>query len=159
MTEPTAERPGFTPGYGIASDAEGIMPWSSAAEKIESSRNYWVSTARPDGRPHVAPVWGVWVEGALYFSTDDDSVKGKNIARSPEVAIHLESGDDVVILEGVMAKVYEAATMKKYADAYEKKYDIRPPEDPGAAMVLRPRKGFAWLERDFPNTATRYTFG
>lgn len=159
MSEPTAERPGFTPGYGIKPEADGLMAWSSVAEKMEASRNYWVATTRPDRRPHVAPVWGVWVEGALYFSTDADSVKGKNIERSPEVSIHLESGDDVVILEGVAAKVYDETTMKKYADAYEAKYNFRPEEGPGAAYVLRPRKGFAWLERDFPSTATRYSFG
>src|SRR5437879_1333607 len=77
-----------------------FLPWEWTTERIKRSHNYWICTTRPDGRPHAVPVWGVWVEDALYFSTDPNSRKAKNLAASPAISVHLESGDEVVILEG-----------------------------------------------------------
>jgi hypothetical protein len=77
-----------------------FLPWSHAEDRLINSRSYWICTARPDGRPHAIPVWGMWVDGALYFGTARDARKAKNIANNPAVSVHLESGDDVVILEG-----------------------------------------------------------
>ena len=44
---------------------------------------YWLSTVRPDGRPHVTPLLGIWLDGALYFCTGPDERKAKNLARNP----------------------------------------------------------------------------
>ena len=151
--EPTATRPAFPPGYGISSDEEGMLPWSWAAERLEASRNYWVVTAGADGRPHAAPVWGLWVDDALLFGTSPDSRKGRNLARDPRAVIHLESGDEVVILEG---EVDRAPVDDRVADAYEAKYDYRPPAP--ELLRLRPRIAYAWLEREYPKTATRFAF-
>ena len=108
--------------------------------------------------PNAAPVWGVWADGAVRFSTNPRSRKGLNLARDPRVVIHLDSGDDVVILHGEV-EPYELED--SIADAYEAKYDYRP-ETPGAQgeawYRLRPRIAHAWRERDFPRTATRFTF-
>ena len=88
--------------YGVPTDASGaeLLPWTWAVEQLTSTRSYWVCTTRPDGRPHAAPVWGVWLDDAVWFSTAPSSVKGRNIARDPRVVVHLESGDETVILEG-----------------------------------------------------------
>jgi flavin reductase (DIM6/NTAB) family NADH-FMN oxidoreductase RutF len=151
--EPRASRPRFPPGYGIAQDEEGMLPWSWAAERLEASRNYWIVTAGADGRPHAAPVWGLWLDDAVLFGTSPDSRKGQNLARDPRVVIHLESGDEVVILEG---EVDRAAVDDRIADAYEQKYELRPP---GKELLrLRPRNAYAWVEKDYPKTATRFAF-
>lgn len=151
---PTAGRPGFPASYGIRTDADGLLPWELASEKLASARNYWICTTRPDGKPHVTPVWGLWLEETLYFSTSPRSRKARNLARDPSVVVHLESADDVVILEG--AVVQEAAD-ERLADAYETKYNFRPSVDPTDTwFALRPRAAYAWLESDFSGTATRY---
>lgn len=101
------------------------------------------------------PVWGVWFDDTLYWSSSPDSQKAKNLARDPSIVVHLESGDDVVILEG---RVELATLAAAVADAYAAKYDFRPdPGDPdGSWFALRPSVAYAWLERDYPATATRY---
>jgi general stress protein 26 len=104
------------------------------------------------------PVWGVWDSGALYFSTSRESRKARNLERSPEVVVHLESGDDVVILEGAVERV---GLEERVANAYEAKYDYRPSSDDtgdGAWLELRPRVAYAWREEDFPRTATRWSW-
>jgi pyridoxine/pyridoxamine 5'-phosphate oxidase len=138
-----------------------MLSWADVQEELAASRNYWVATTRPDGRPHVMPVWGLWWDGAFYFSSDPKSRKGRNLAANAEVVIHLESGDDVVILEGAAERVTEDAVLSEFADRYDTKYAIRPDtSDPSFAFFLvRPRVAFAWREADFPNSATRWALG
>ena len=149
-----ASRPRFPPGYGISGEPEGMLPWSWAEERLAASRNYWIVSVRPDGGPHAAPVWGLWVDGAVVFSTSPESRKGRNLARDPRVVVNLESGDDVVILEG---EVERLELDDRLADAYEAKYDYRPGGE-GDWFSLRPRVAYAWLEREYPGSATRFSF-
>jgi PPOX class probable F420-dependent enzyme len=154
VTEPVAGRPSFPAGYGVPSDPDGMLPWSWAEDQLEASRNYWIVTVRPDGSPHSVPVWGLWVDGAVVFSTSPDSRKGRNLDRDPRVVINLESGDDVVILEG---EVEETVLDDSLADLYEAKYDYRPAGE-GDWYSVRPRVAYAWREREFPRSVTRFSF-
>ena len=155
--EPTASRPDF-PGYGLREDDEGLLPWTWATERLAESRNYWICTASADGAPHARPVWGVFVEDGVCFGTKPDSVKGRHLARDPRLQVHLESGDEVVILHGRVELA--PAELSEAIDAeYQRKYDFSPLEDGIKGWYrVRPERGYAWRERDFPHTATRFDF-
>jgi pyridoxine/pyridoxamine 5'-phosphate oxidase len=154
--KPVATRPRFPKGYGIAAEREGLLAWSWAAERLETARNYWIATANADSGPHAMPVWGLWLDGAVVFSTSPESRKGRNLARDPRVVVHLESGDECVVLEGDVEPI---AIDDRIADAYKAKYDWRPdPSEGGLWLRLAPRVAYAWLERDYPRTATRFLF-
>jgi PPOX class probable F420-dependent enzyme len=158
---PTPDRPSFQASYGVDRDArDEMLTWDEARERLVASRNYWVSTTRPDGRPHVAPVWGLWMDDAFFFSTDASSVKGRNLGARPEVVVHLESGDDVVIVEGKAERVSDRASLEHMVDVYEQKYNIRfDPADPNfAVFMVQPSTAYAWFEKSFPTTATRWRF-
>jgi general stress protein 26 len=160
-TEPKRSRPKMQ-NYGISTKDEGLIAWDWVDQQMVKSRNYWISSTRPDGRPHAAPVWGVWHDGVLYFSTGRSAVKARNLMANPTVVVHLESGDDSVILEGTVEEVKDKALLTRVADVYGAKYPpFKPdPSDPGGLWyALRPKLALAWQERDFPNTATRWTFG
>ena len=152
--------------YRVGTTADGPLAWDHAAERLEGSRNYWIVTTRRDGRPHAAPVWGVWVGGSLYFGTGRGSVKGRNLARRPDLVVHLESGNDVVILEGAVEEVRDRASFDAIDAAYRAKYgmgvdqagDDGTGEDGAVWYVVRPEKAHAWLESDFLETATRWRF-
>ena len=160
-TRPAAGRPITPAGYGISKEAEGMMDWEVVSGWLATARNYWVATTRPSGRPHTMPVWGLWLDEAFYFSTDAASQKGRHMKANPGVVVHLESGDDVVILEGTVDEVSDTNALKRLADAYEVKYEIRADVAAAAARVyrLRPKVCLAWREKDFPTSATRWTFG
>ena len=147
------------PGYGILPEHEGagLLPWSFVEDRMSRSRNYWIATLRPGGKPHAAPVWGVWHEGAFYFSTGSKSVKGRNLLDNPEVSVHLESGDEVVILEGEVQKVEEKKTLNALDQTYHNKYGIDM-QGPGLIFALTLHKALAWREKDFPESATRWIF-
>jgi PPOX class probable F420-dependent enzyme len=161
VADPVASRPSFPSGYGIRSDEEGLISWSDAEAKLEQARNYWVGTTRPDGSPHAMPVWGLWRDGALFFSSGSTSRKSRNLAVDPRIVVHLESGDDVVVIEGLAQRVTDEEELRRVGELYSAKYDYSfDPTGPGDYPVfrVRPRRAYAWLERDYPGTATRYTF-
>ena len=163
---PKAGRPAMPDSYGLAPASEGeILPWSWAEERLTQARNYWIVTVRPDGRPHAAPVWGAWVDGAFYFGTGDDSRKGRNIAADPRAVVHLESGDDVVVLEGVMEAVTDPEGIRRFEKGFNPKYGFAGgPEEMDmvalGAVVYRmaPQVAFGWTEANFPQNATRWVF-
>ena len=79
------------------------------------------------------------------------------------MVVHLESGDEVVILEGDAQLVTNAATLEQVNKAYSNKYGFDPgsgeSDDSDAPLYcFRARRAFAWREQDFPHTATRWRF-
>ena len=106
------------------------------------------------------PVWGLWLDGAVWFSTDPTSLKGRNLEARPDVVIHLESGDEVCVLEGTAERVRDAGPLRHFDDVYLEKYDVRPSAMGDAAGVyrLRPAVALAWSEADFATSATRFAF-
>jgi hypothetical protein len=156
--------------YGIATDESGMLDWAWAEERLVRSRNYWVCSVTPatsaDGlaRPHAAPIWAVWIRGALYFGVDSGSRKARNLRANPEVVVHLESGDEVVIVEAHAQVLDDWALWPQIAKDYGAKYPgvppdpDKPPDANTPYFVIRPRVVLAWLETDFPKTATRFEF-
>src|SRR5262249_40076116 len=104
--EPLASRPSM-PDYGIADaeSGEGLLPWRWATEKLTKTQNYFLCTTRSDGRPHVMPIWGVWMDDAFYFSTGKTSVKARNLAENPRCVLCPGDADEAVIVEGVATYV------------------------------------------------------
>lgn len=157
MTRPQRSRPQIPDGYGIPKSAEGMLPWQHVVDRLTLALNYWVSTTRPDGRPHVVPVWGVWVDDVLYHGGGGDTRRARNLAANPYVAIHLESGDEVVIIEGTAGKLTEenaeSELLTRIDDAYEAKYGMR---HGTPVWALRAHRALAWTE--YPTTATRWEF-
>ena len=158
---PVPQRPYFGKAYRIDPSQDGLLPWSWASEQMARSRNYWIGSTRPDGRPHVAPVWGVWMDGVLYFSTDRSSRKSRNLAINPHVVVHLESGDEVVILEGVVDELHDLELYQQIARAYNTKYQglyMEEESDSGLVYTVRIQHAYGWLEQDFVRSATHWKF-
>ena len=159
-----AESAGAGEGLRRQSGRRGDALARLGAGAAQQSRNYWITSTQPDGRPHACPVWGIWLEDDLFcFGTSRKSRKGKNLVANPAVVVHAESGDDVVILEGIVEELTDRGLLQKYADAYDAKYAIVPETDQGAdsdgvTYVLRPDEVLAWTEHNFLKTPTRWRF-
>jgi pyridoxine/pyridoxamine 5'-phosphate oxidase len=158
-TPPRASRPNM-PGYGIVAEheGEGLLPWSWAAERLERARNYFVSTTRPDGRPHVMVVWGLWLDDAFAFSTGRTSRKAQNLAANPRCVVCPDDADEAVIVEAVAAELTDRAALDRFCAEYQKKYtyDVSGMSEP--VFVARPRVVFGQIEKTFTKSATRWTF-
>lgn len=138
------------------------LPWKWAVARLTEARNYWIATTRPDGKPHSRPVWGVWYNDAFYFSTG--SLAWKNLTSNPAITVHLESGNQVVILEGVAEDGRNVPEVEEVVRLYKEKYhwDMAREE----VQIMRPQVAFGWRSDDegldggatFNGTATRWQF-
>jgi len=86
---------------------------------------YWLSTVRADGHPHVTPLLGIWLDGALYFCTGSTERKAENLVQNPHCILTTGrnglDGLDLVV-EGEAARVNDATELRSVADTYESKY-------------------------------------
>ena len=159
MATPRASRPSIPSSYGVPDAAEGMLAWSAVAQRLEQARNYWLATTRPDGRPHVVAVWGLWVDDAFYCIGSPETRWLRNVAANPAVALHLEDGDQVVIVEGQMERCAPdgdlAARLSQESIA---KYAVAPDfaNETEATWRLQPQTALAWTQ--FPADATRFRF-
>lgn len=101
-------------------------PWPIAEGQLTEAKVYWLSTVRPDGRPHVTPIAGVWVDGAVHFATGEGERKALNLVSNQACIVttgcNVLEGLDVV-LEGTARRVTDEPTLRRIADAYRAKYD------------------------------------
>lgn len=157
--EPRASVPRAPAGYAFSRPSAGRLPWSHAVERLERARYYWLATTRPDGRPHVTPLWGVWVDGALYFDGHSQTRWARNLAANPAASVHLESGDDVVIVEGLMEDTTEDSVRgQKIVAAWMAKYGRLAPK-PSEDGIFRflPRVARGWSAASLED-GTRWEF-
>jgi hypothetical protein len=100
--------------------------WAEARKQLEQAQIYWLSTVRPDGRPHVTPLFSVWLEGALYFCTGERERKAKNLVQNAHCVIttgcNVVEGLDLVV-EGDAVQVRDETKLQRVADQYAAKYD------------------------------------
>jgi PPOX class probable F420-dependent enzyme len=165
MENPRISRP-HMPGYGIEGPDEGsgLLPWSWAAERLTSARNYWVVSIWPDGRPHSMPVWGMWDDSTLWFTSGVASRKARNVRADPRCVVTTEDAGDPVIIEGMARIVTDSASIRRVLDLMNDKYssDIELSFlDPAvnATIAVRPRKVIGMRHGDFTGSPTRWTFG
>lgn len=163
MTEPRSSRP-YMPGYGIVGPEEGsgLLPWSWAEERLISSRNYWVATVWPDGRPHAMPVWGVWDAREFWFSSSRRARKVRNLLADPRCVVSTEDALNPVVVEGMAEVVTQVARLRRVLALVNKKYrteytmELMNPAT-NATVRVRPRWAFGLREGDFTGSPTRWT--
>jgi nitroimidazol reductase NimA-like FMN-containing flavoprotein (pyridoxamine 5'-phosphate oxidase superfamily) len=162
--EPSSARP-YMPGYGTlpANEGSGLLPWSWAEERLVASRNYWMVTVWPDGRPHAMPVWGMWHEGTFLFSSSNPSRKAKNLTADPRCVITTEDAANPVVVEGTAERITDpneiAAMLALENSKYETDYKIDS-LDPAvnSCFRVRPNWAFGIKYGDFEGSPTRWDF-
>ena len=156
-TEPRASRP-LMKGYGVPKSLEGALPWTWAQERIATSHNYWLTTVRPGGVPHTMLVWGVWLDGAFYFSTSATSRKARNLQQNSNCVVCNENAEEAVIIEGVACKLSESEIPRQAFIDYKRKYGWDLDPKMGPVQKVSPKTVFAMPEKLFPKGVTRWKF-
>lgn len=155
------DRP-YLPGYGIepVRAIGDLLPWEWALTRLERAQNYWIATASASGVPHLAAVWGVWLGGALYFSTGGASVKARNLAVSARCVVTPEHADESVVVHGVAERVGDPAAVDFVRRAFLEKYgDGFPDVATNPLFAVAPRVVIGLVSNeDFGRLATRWHF-
>lgn len=152
-----------TPGYGFEDVREpgSKLPWAEVEGLLVEARTYWIATVRPEGQPHTAPIWGVWVDDGLTFETSGRSVKARNLDADPRCVVHVDHTEAGVIVEGEAVRTTDEAVVAAYVAAYGPKYgrDVQQYLSQPNSAVFRftPNVGFSFREF-LGQTATRWEF-
>jgi hypothetical protein len=104
--------------YGSA-----VLPWSRARDILANDTpradlTFFVSTVRPDGRPHSAGVGAVWVDNALYFVGGPGTRRSRNLAASPACTVSVRLRGIDLVLEGEAHRVTDTSTLERVAAVY-----------------------------------------
>jgi hypothetical protein len=170
VAQPTAE-------VDTRFSSEGAAPaeWADVSERLQRAEIFWISTVRPDGRPHVTPLISVYLDDALYFCAGPDERKARNLARNRHCILTtgcnvIDEGLDIVV-EGDARQVTDDAKLRRIAGLYESKYGPEwrfgvqdrafvHEQGNGIALVfeLAPRKAFGFRRGD-EFSQTRWRFG
>ncbi|RNF81405.1 pyridoxamine 5'-phosphate oxidase family protein [Streptomyces botrytidirepellens] len=145
--------------------------WPEGRAGLAEAQMYWLSTVRPDGRPHVTPLIAVWLDGALYFCTGPDEQKARNLARNPHCVLAtgrgaFHEGLDLVV-EGDAAAVRDEDRLRRVAEAYVAKYgeewrfrvrDGAFHHEGGEALVyeVAPARAFGFRKGEYSQTRWRF---
>lgn len=160
-TEPVTE-PAFIFGFTAPGP---LLEWSWAEERLRAARNFWIATPAPNGMPHSRPMWGFWRNGAFWFSSVNRQTA--YLASEGKAVLHTESGDEVVIIDGVVERLFGKENLQVISTGYKEKYnhDTNATDDGvytlegygGPGWKLTPTTALGWIAPQF-NTATRWVF-
>lgn len=159
---PSIKRPTFPPGY--VDNPRDFVEWDIVEQCFREAKNYWVCSVSPKSHPHVIPKWGVWVRGKLYYDGSSETRHARNLVLNPQVAIHLESGDEAMILYGTAREILspERILAEQIAAEYVRKYEkfgYAPSEDQwdqGGLTEILPKQVIAWT--NFMENPTKFVF-
>ncbi|MFI0370439.1 pyridoxamine 5'-phosphate oxidase family protein [Actinomadura sp. 1N219] len=146
--------------------------WTTTREALENAQLFWITTVRPDGRPHVTPLVAVWLDDALHFCTGPGEQKTRNLAGNPQVVLttgcnRWDEGLDVMV-EGTAQRVTDRATLERLATAWAAKWDgqwqyqvtetgfSHNSADDVQVFTVRPAKALAFGKGDFTHTTHRF---
>ena len=161
MNPPKITRPKFPHGY--VEKPTSFLTWDWVAEKLTESKHYWLCSVRSNGRPHVVPRWGVFLDGKFYYDGSPETIHARNLLKNPYITLNLESGSEAIILEGTSRPAGKPSPElgKKLAQAYKKYkalgYAPKPDSwDQGGLYVFTPRQCIAWS--NFTQNPTKFVF-
>jgi general stress protein 26 len=166
QTEPVAElNEGFSEPGALA------RPWEEIDKILSAAEMFWLSTTRADGRPHVTPLPGVWVDGVLYFCVGSHEQKARNLQAEPRCVLtaganQFRSGVDVVV-EGTAEPVTGPEELRRLAALWKSKLDWDfevadggfhdPAGRDGLVFGVKPVKVLAFGKGPYSQTRYRFT--
>jgi len=155
-------RPNFPKGY--VDQPVSFLTWDWVAARLTESKNYWLCSVRPNGRPHVVPRWAVFLDGKIYYDGSPETRHNRNRELNPYISVHLESGTEAIMLDGMSEPAGKPSPElgKRLSREYKKKYkDLGYAPEPnswneGGLFVFTPQQCIAWSK--FNEDPTKFLF-
>ncbi|MGA7229085.1 MAG: pyridoxamine 5'-phosphate oxidase family protein [Acidimicrobiia bacterium] len=163
---PLVDRPEMPDGYGL-DVADSFLTWDEVERRLLNAMTYWLASTRPDGRPHVIPRWGIWLDGRFWYDGSPETRHAQNVESNPSCALHLEDGMAATIIEGTSHRSSPISEDlgRRISEEYKRKYSgqgYSPEADAwsdaiaGGMRVVTPKLALAWSK--FPDDVTRFVF-
>ena len=96
------------------------IPWSRPLKQLEAgtAASYWLATTKPEGRPHVAAVGALWIDGKIYFTSSPKARKGRNLAANPNCVLSVTLKGLDLVVEGSAVRITDRPTLLRLAQRY-----------------------------------------
>lgn len=94
------------------------LPWSEAERRMAGGGWFWLATVRPDGAPHLMPLFAAWANTSFFIASKDRARKSRNLEVEPRCVISTDTGDLHIIVEGTARHVRDEATLRRAVDAF-----------------------------------------
>ncbi len=120
--------------------------WRAIEARLSRENTIWLATVRADGRPHLVPLWYVWLAGKVYVCTGSRTQKFTNMYSNQNVSLSLADTANVVVVEGE-AHTAPPDEVDTLADHFYHKYEWDFRYDDSAdwrLIVITPFKIMAW---------------
>ncbi|MEV6693335.1 TIGR03618 family F420-dependent PPOX class oxidoreductase [Micromonospora sp. NPDC051196] len=115
------------------------VPGAEVLERLDRERVVWLCTLRPDGSPHLTPVWFLYLDDVWWIGTAERNRKVRNIAADPRVSLALPDGDAPVVAEGsasIVRQPFPSAVVEGLRHRYDG-WDVTVDSPDGRYVLLR----------------------
>ncbi|MGP4025314.1 pyridoxamine 5'-phosphate oxidase family protein [Actinomadura sp. 3N407] len=112
---PTGKGTGVTPGAGV-------LDWSEVERRFTQDGWRWLATVRPDGAPHVMPVFGAWSESVLFVVSKATARKSRNLDVDGRCVLSADVEGAHLVVEGDASRVLDEETLERASAAFERVY-------------------------------------
>lgn len=123
-----------------------LARWRPIEARLGREMTIWIATVRGDGRPHLTPVWFVWLDDKVFIATGTETQKFSNLRGNQSVTLAIPDPDQVIIIEGE-AHAADRESTGKLGEYFFNKYewDFRYDETADWRLVeITPHKILAW---------------
>lgn len=120
--------------------------WRAIEARLSRESTIWLATVRADGRPHLVPLWFVWLDGQLFICTGSNTQKFANMYSNQNVSLALPDTNSVVMVEGE-AHTASQEEIETLAEHFYHKYEWDFRYDDSAdwrLITITPFKILAW---------------
>jgi hypothetical protein len=108
-------------GTGVKAGAD-VLDWSEAERRLSQDGWRWLTTVRPDGSPHVMPVFGVWSESVVFVVSKATARKSRNLDADGRCVLSADVEGAHLIVEGEASRVLDEETLERASAAFEQVY-------------------------------------
>lgn len=122
VREPVAEA--LTPagkGTGVAAESH-VLDWSEVERRFAQGGWRWLASVRPDGAPHVMPVFGAWSESVVFIVSKATTRKSRNLDVDGRCVLSTDVEGAHLVIEGEASQVLDEATLARASAAFESVY-------------------------------------
>jgi Pyridoxamine 5'-phosphate oxidase len=110
---------------GKGTEVEGAtrsLDWPEVERRLASNGWFWLASVRPDGAPHMVPLFAAWSEPVLFIASKDSARKSRNLDADGRCVVSTEADGAHLIVEGKASRVRDEATLARASAAFRQTY-------------------------------------
>jgi uncharacterized protein len=121
-------------------------------EFLSNNESCRIATVSPDSTPHITPVSYIFQKDMLFFATDYNTKKYKNLKQNPNIALVVDTysslKNSAIIIHGKVNFVEQGIKFQKLYEIFDRKFEwvrVDPWKESEAPFVqVEPYKKISW---------------